>query len=677
MKESVSWPQMRQMLVPEKTPELQIKDLVQLGVILLITLIYGLIYVFLVPPWQHYDEPNHFEYVWLVAHRDRLPDANDRHPRFSWKVIRSMVENGFYDRIGGAPELGSDFPANLKIPGHSQLGEPPLYYLYVALPLRFLPPISIERQLYVARLMSLSLLLITVIAAWGTARSLAPPGHPLRWLLPAMMALLPGFVDLMTAVNNDAAAIASFSLFVWGSLRLLRNGLSLLNFLWTVAAAGLTYYTKNTAMIAIVALPLVLLLAVFRRRLRWIAWLTLGVSLLTGLAFSLSVDDAQGWYRGHAWKQVASQTAGFRQQSADAPLGTHALMIEMPLQVPARQKQTVVFQVLPPTIAHKVYDHEVTLGFWAWGSQPMTVISPIFKTARQEFSIPITVTTRPQFFAVQIRTPSGSDRLWVDFNIETVQSNGGQNPPTPSSEGQTDAAEVGTAQLFYDGLVLALGSRPVDSAPLFYAEDASAGVWGDQPFENLLRNASFETPALRVNSRLDDLATQVMPDNARPSLMLASLADPAGSAYYFRIVAQHLFQTFWARFGWGHVPLIWEWVYGVLAGICGLCLLGCLIGGWRMRRRLPGDVIALVALSMGLAWGLSLARGAVYLNYPFYYFPTARHAYPAIIPTMLFLSGGWLGLTGGWKIGRILILAFLAGLGVLSIFSIAVFYGKI
>lgn len=668
---------MRQMLVPEKIPELRAKDLAQLGIILLIALIHGLTYVFLVPPWQHYDEPNHFEYVWLIAHRTGLPDANDRHPRFSWKVIRSMVENGFYDRIGGAPELGTEIPPNLKIPGYSQLKEPPLYYQYASLPLRLLPPISIERQLYAARLMSLSLLLVVVIAAWGSARSLAPPGHPLRWLLPTMMVLLPGFVELMTAVNNDAAAIASFSLFCWGSLRLLRQGANWLNLLWTVAAAGLTYYSKNTAMIALVALPIVLLLAIFRRWLRWIAWFILGAALLAGLAFSFSADDALAWYRGHAWKYVVSQIPGFRQQSEEAPLGRHALMIEVPLQAPARQKQTVVFQVLPPAIAQQIFGREVTLGFWVWSSQPISVTSPILKTAQQEFSIPVAVTTQPQFLAFQIQIPPGSDRLWVEFNMKPVQSNGGQNPPAASAEGQTDVSELGTARLFYDGLVLAPGSRPVDSAPLFLDENASAGIWGDQPFQNLLRNASFETPVPRVKSHWDDLATQVMPDNARPSLMLAALADPAGSAYYFRIVARHLFQTFWARFGWGHVPLVWEWVYEVLAGVSGLCLLGCLIGGWRMRRRLPGDVILLVALCMGLAWGLSLARGAVYLNYPFYYFPTARHAYPVIIPTLLFLSAGWLGLTGEWKLGRVILLTFLAGLGILSIFSIAVFYGKI
>jgi hypothetical protein len=40
-------------------------------------LFHGLIYGFLVPPWQDYDEPNHFEYVWLIANRIRMPRKGD------------------------------------------------------------------------------------------------------------------------------------------------------------------------------------------------------------------------------------------------------------------------------------------------------------------------------------------------------------------------------------------------------------------------------------------------------------------------------------------------------------------------------------------------------------------------------------------------------------------------
>ena len=37
------------------------------------------------------------------------------------------------------------------------------------------------------------------------------------------VALLPPLVDLMAAVNNDAGAIAAYSLFLWGAVRLIQR----------------------------------------------------------------------------------------------------------------------------------------------------------------------------------------------------------------------------------------------------------------------------------------------------------------------------------------------------------------------------------------------------------------------------------------------------------------------
>ena len=44
-----------------------------LGVILLLGLVHDLVYILFVPLWQHYDEPAHFEYAWLIANRGSLP----------------------------------------------------------------------------------------------------------------------------------------------------------------------------------------------------------------------------------------------------------------------------------------------------------------------------------------------------------------------------------------------------------------------------------------------------------------------------------------------------------------------------------------------------------------------------------------------------------------------------
>jgi hypothetical protein len=114
--------------------KLEPRDIKILGVVLLVALIHGLIYVFLVPPWQHYDEPNHFEYTWLIANRKTLPEAGDFDQMMRKTVAGSMVDHNFFDGLGFLPDLNStDKP--IWIGSYSQLSNPPVYYLIASAPL--------------------------------------------------------------------------------------------------------------------------------------------------------------------------------------------------------------------------------------------------------------------------------------------------------------------------------------------------------------------------------------------------------------------------------------------------------------------------------------------------------------------------------------------------------------
>jgi hypothetical protein len=60
-------------------------------------LLNGLVFVFLVPPWQHYDEPNHIVFIWLIGHHPgSLPQPGESDPAMSRAVVESMVAIGFY-----------------------------------------------------------------------------------------------------------------------------------------------------------------------------------------------------------------------------------------------------------------------------------------------------------------------------------------------------------------------------------------------------------------------------------------------------------------------------------------------------------------------------------------------------------------------------------------------------
>lgn len=638
---------MRRQLVPETTLNPQASDYRRLGLILLVALIHGLIYLFLVPPWQHYDEPNHFEYVWLTARGlgDALPTSEDFHPRLNLRVIESMHRHGFYNGLAVPPmPVLND---NLRLPGYTQLGEPPLYYILAGLPGRLLPPMAVERQLYAARLVSVFLYLLTVLSGWGVARTLTLSDQPLRWLAPTLLALLPGLAELMSAVNNDALAIAAFSLFFWGSVRLLERGLNLLDLVWVLAAAGLTWFSKNTAAPALALLPVVLLFALLRGRLRPLAWALLIGGIAAVLIFGLAADDAAGWYR------ATSQPAGLRILSGETVQGSAALALDPQAKVIPGWSPPV-YQILSPAVARPAFDQTVTLGVWMWAERARDARSPRLIAGSGVFSETVALTTTPQFYAFHAALPPGSDRIWVELDP------GGSN----------------AGRVYYDAAVLSIGEFPLDAAPQFSDGALLAGVWGEQPFANMLRNPSFERPGLRVASWLDDRLTGWLPDNARPSQVLAAFIDPAGAGYYLRTVGIHLFKTFWAQFGWGHVPLAWSWGYAIPLAISVLALLGLLTGALRLGRELPGAVVAVAALALAAAFLLALMRGTVYLAQPGYYYSSARHAYPAIVPAALGLSAGWLGLPGGRRLMPVL-LALLVALDLLSFYTVAVYYGHI
>jgi hypothetical protein len=146
---------------------------------------------------------------------------------------------------------------------YSQLHKPPLYYLLASISLHLINPEDIDTALILSRLVSFSLFIFTVICSWGIIHELTAHGHVLRLLVPLTVALILGFVNLITAVNNSVGAVFIFSLFLWGSTRMIVRGFSVLDFTWTTCAAVMCYLTKSTVYLSLPALGLVLLFSIF------------------------------------------------------------------------------------------------------------------------------------------------------------------------------------------------------------------------------------------------------------------------------------------------------------------------------------------------------------------------------------------------------------------------------
>lgn len=600
------------------------------GAVLLLGLLNGLLYVFLVPPWQHYDEPGHLEYVWLLAHQPGWLNPAAPNPQIRRQILASMQQHNFFRDM---PQTWSllETPANIGI---RQLDDPPLYYLLAALPLRLFRFSEVIFQLYLARLVSLALYLFTLWAAWGALGEILPHrDHPLRALVPISMALLPAFTDLMTAVNNDVGAVTVFTAFVWGVAALFRRGLSWRTILFSGVPALLALVTKSTVYLA---LPLWLLAIAWQLWGRAKTW-SIPVSLLAPVCILLGMAITPGGGAAYWYPQQPQGVLHLQATFAGADVGTRSLKI-----LPAQP----VAQPLLSNVADAVRGQTLTFGGWFWAEAPAVLQVSIGAAIAQ-----VNVTTTPTFARVTLALTDEKPRF---LRLAAQKS-----------------------PVFVDGLLLLPGD--VGSLAVPAAQDANwqQARWDGRLWGNLLRNASFEQAVPQARPFWVERFARVFP--AGLSVVLTAWQDPAAH-WYFTAALRLCVRTFWAVFGWGHVTLSAAWLYPLLGWLMAIGALGALWGAWRYRTDARWLLWAWLALAAALIWVQTLLRGvnsvvdAVFL-------PGARYLFPVVLPTVLWVLAGWRvlwrNLVGRWLpgwVGAVLWLAALLGLNLLGLYTLVVFW---
>jgi hypothetical protein len=626
-----------------------------LGLILFVTFINGLLFVFVVPPWQHYDEPSNFEYAWLIANRPGFPQPGDYDASMRRQVAESMSKHGFYGRGNPGPDFNSlEDPIDIGI---SQIDDRPFAYWAASLPLHLMKTRSVTNQLYAGRLVSLIFYLITVASAWGIMREVSPVKSHLRWVFPLSLSLFPGMANLMTSLNNDAAAVAIFSLFLWGSVRIIRKGFSIFGLMWVSSTAVFCYYTKITVYFALLLLPLVLIFTGLNGKRRVWKYGFMSSSIFIVLFSIFSVGDAASWYR------ATVQLAPTRSESAQAIAGRYVFHLDAAAETYPNSHRPL-FQPIRKELISEMKGSTVTLGAWIWSTQPGEAITPIFGDGIKNYSKKIKITTEPTFYAFQAKVNESSFRAYVLLPANI----------TPNEAG---------VSLFYDSIILVLGERPVNEVPELSDDDAVSGYWGGEPFTNLLRNSSAEAGTIRVQSWLDDVFRRFTTYYTGPSFNLHYLLDFKNIFWHFQLTIHRLFSTFWGQFGWGHVPLLLgSKPYRLMALLTFFAVFGAVVFALRNRKTLPWVFVLIFGLSILGIWGMAYLRSTGHLSVPWFYLPVARYGYPAIIPTMLMFGVGIIELL---RIGMrwfhtppitryLLYLGLILFLNVVSLYSIVKFY---
>lgn len=602
-------------------------------------LIVGLFFVFIVPPWMHYDEPGHLEYAWLIANRPGLPKKGDYDQTMRRQISASIIE---YDIEGftymTSDPLQVDQPIDIWV---THIGNhPPTYYFLASLPLRLFRHTDIVFQLYLVRLVSLVFYLGIIWVAYQTSRTLFGTKHPLSWMVPLFLITLPAFVDVMTAANNDVAAVLAFSLFTWASVVLIKQGFSLLRFTCLAVSVFLCLITKNTAWLAAPLSLLVLIFALLRgKRHEKLIWIALGALPLILLTLAISWQRSAPAFFYSAWTDALPE----RITTKEPPIGQKVMAQN------AQPYQWRRFYILlTPQDLDKLSGQTATLGAWIWADSPTAIRFPGIEVSQMiiptmltvpvssEYRLPflgsqqpdiappidirfstqqVELEKAPQFFAFAVEIPPLADNItWVYFPPSTDEGN----------------------RVYWDGIVLVPGDFSDGPPPVFDGPDARSGTWQGVPFDNLIRNASGQ----RGWPVFSDLVLSVIPRRINPQISgFLSIFDFQASAIYYRLTASRVFRTFWAVFGWANIPLYGQKPYRFLFGLTFVYLIGMLVGLIRKTTHLSWQTFTFLGLTAAIQIMIVIFRGVI-TWFSTIYIPVGRYLYPAILSLgVLFMIG--------------------------------------
>jgi hypothetical protein len=270
------------------------------------------------------------------------------------------------------------------------------------------------------------------------------------------------------------------------------------------------------------------------------------------------------------------------------------------------------------------------VGAWVWANQETTIQAPGLsyldsKQTEQMLTRPVTVGTTPTFVATHLDVPADFSRLFI--LLDPGDSPGGAQPI-----------------VYYSGIVLAEGQYPTNTPPVFRLPDGKGGTWDGATFTNLARNAlvsqawPYPRPAFvaKIGNRISLGQTEL-------TQVMDTLLDFHYTQWYFQATAKSVFQTFWAKFGWGRVRLWHKSAYYLLLFITLFGLLGAATAGIRHRARLIQPANVFLALALLAVVSFAILYNLIYASVLFHAFiPVARYIYPAILPIVLVLNLGWL-----------------------------------
>jgi 4-amino-4-deoxy-L-arabinose transferase-like glycosyltransferase len=223
----------------------------------------GAAWALFVPPLQAPDENSHFGYAQRLAESFELPGDADRKVFSTEQDLAQDRSNS--DQVAGIlqtkPEWSEQaydrwqsdqarLPDSVRDDGggpNPASTNPPLYYLYELPAYLAASAGDLFDRLYVMRLWSALLLLVTTTATWLLAGELFGPRRLLQVVAAGVAGLQPMVTFLSAAVTPDAMLFALWSVALLLGVRVLKRRLTPANGIALMAVVGLAVVTKASS----------------------------------------------------------------------------------------------------------------------------------------------------------------------------------------------------------------------------------------------------------------------------------------------------------------------------------------------------------------------------------------------------------------------------------------------
>ncbi len=229
------------------------------------------------PPWGIIDEEQHVHYVQVLSEEGRRPNPNKDY--LSSEIIASLYETKRWDTFGFVSPPSHD-PRSMGLEGYSYEGyQPPLYYL-VLVPIYNLIDGAILQALFAMRWTTVVLSTLTVLFTYLLTQTLTR-SKPLALFAALILVLIPERTAAVSRVNNDALLEVFAAVYLWLSIRSVKEGLNDKRAFLLGLFLGLGTLSKMSGALLVITLPFIFL--VNRRQYS----LSRGIALSGGTAAAL------------------------------------------------------------------------------------------------------------------------------------------------------------------------------------------------------------------------------------------------------------------------------------------------------------------------------------------------------------------------------------------------------